>query len=153
VASLASARSDKPFELPSFPGISPCKWAPQRTNLLYGIWVSAIVFDSAILTFTVVKVVTVLQPGVPTPLITGFLKDGFQYYIMIFSAAIANIVTITVAPASLATTFANFYRVVATALGSRLILNLRGLIFRPSYTEEPTTIELDTLVFDSQQGV
>jgi hypothetical protein len=30
-----------------------------------------------------------------------------------------------------------------------LILNLRGSIFRPSYTEQPTIVELDTLVFDA----
>jgi len=100
---------------------------------------------------TLVKVVSALQPGVSSPLITGLLKDGFQYYIMILLAAVTNIITISVAPPALANEFAIFYRVIATALGSRLILNLRGSILCPSHTERPTIIELDTLVFDGQE--
>lgn len=116
------------------------------------MWVCAIVFDSAIISLTFAKLVPALRPRIPTPLITGLLKDGFQYYIMIFLAAVANIVTIKVFPVSMATTFATFYRVIATALGSRLILNLHGSILRPSYAEELTIVELDTLVFGGQEG-
>jgi len=70
---------------------------------------------------------------------------------MILLAAVTNIITISVAPPALANEFAIFYRVIATALGSRLILNLRGSILCPSHTERPTIIELDTLAFGGQE--
>ena len=46
----------------------------------------------------------------------------------------------------------SFYRVIATALGSRLILNLHGSILRPSHTEALTVVELDTVILDNLEG-
>ena len=46
----------------------------------------------------------------------------------------------------------SFYPVMKWTLGSRLILNLRGSILQSISHDEPTTIELNTLVFNGPHG-
>jgi len=136
-------------EIPSLNSIRPCLYAIPNTNVLYATLVSCIVFDSTVLILTLVKIVPAWQPGGVTPLITQLLKDGIQYFVMIFLIAIANIIVIHVAPPALAATLSILYTLAASILGCRLILNLHGSILRSTYNEEDTTIELNTLVFNN----
>jgi len=50
------------------------------------------VFDSTVLIFTLVKAVPARQPGGLTPLITQLLKNGIQYFAILFLIAIANVI-------------------------------------------------------------
>jgi len=136
-------------EIPSLNSIRPCLYTIPNTNVLYATLVSCIVFDCTVLILTLVKIVPAWQPGGVTPLITQLLKDGIQYFVMIFLIAIANIIMIHIAPTALATTLSILYIVAASTLGCRMILNLRGLSLRPGYNEDDTTIDLNTLVFNN----
>jgi len=136
-------------EIPSLNSIRPCLYTIPNTNIFYTFLVGCVVFDSTVLILTLVKIVPAWQPGGVTPLITQLLKDGIQYFVMIFLIGIANIVMIHVAPAGLTATLSILYMVAASTLGCRLILNLRGSVLRSTYNEEDTTTDLNTLVFNN----
>jgi hypothetical protein len=41
---------------------------------------------------------------------------------------------------------------MTATLGSRLLLNLRGLVLRPAYNEEHTALGLNLLIFNERAG-
>lgn len=113
-------------------GIRPCGNNDPSTNAFFGLWISFIVYDSTVMILTLIKAVPSLQPNVSTPLITRLLKEGVQYFVLIFLASIANIIIITVGPCSP-------YRAMTAVLCSHLVLNLRGSVLRQAYREKDTT--------------
>jgi len=136
------------IEVPSLGSIQTCLYAIPRAEIVYIYCVSLIVFDSAVMILTLIKAVPARQSNGLTPLITQLLKDGIQYFIIIFLTAILIIIMAGVAPGSLVTTVLNLYSVLTSTLGCRLILNLRGSILRPASDTEDATIELTTVVFN-----
>jgi len=118
-----------------------------RPDTLYAYCVSLIVFDSAVLVLTLVRVVPARHSHGLTPLITHVLKDGVQYFVIIFLIAIVDVICIKLAPAPLTATLLYLYPAITPTLCSRLILNLRGSILRPASNEQDTTVELHTLAF------
>jgi len=137
------------FQIPSLNSIRPCLYALPKINLLYVYCISLILFDSAVVILTLIKTVPARQSNGLTPLITQLLKDGVQYFIIIFLIAVANIIMTGLAPGPLGSTLMTLYTAMTSTLGSRLILNLRGSILRPAYNEEDTMIDLNTLVFNN----
>jgi len=139
------------MKVPSPDGIRPCETTYPKPNVFYGLWVSLIVFDFAIVTLTLIKMLPALHPNQPTPFIAQLLRDGVIYFVVIFLASVANVIVITTAPPALATMLVTFYRSITSTLCSRLVLNLRGIISCPIYHED-TTINMDTLVFAGHPG-
>jgi len=138
------------IKIPSPDRLRPCETTYPNPNVFYGVWVSVIVFDSTIVTLTLLKVLPAPQHDQSAPYTSQILGDGVLYFVMIFLASIANIIVISAAPPALATMLVTFYRVISATLCSRLALNIRGLFLRPVYQEEDTMIDLATLVFSGQ---
>jgi len=139
-------------EFPSLDNIRSCLYTIPNINIIYGSYVSSILFDSTVMILTLIKAVPARQPNGLTPLITQLLKDGVQYFVIIFLTAIVNMIMVNLAPPAPSATLSILYLVMASTLGCRLILNLRGSILRPAYNEENTTIYLNTLVFNNHSN-
>jgi len=139
-------------EFPSLNNIRSCLYTIPNINIIYGSYVSSILFDSTVMILTLIKAVPARQPNGLTPLITQLLKDGVQYFVIIFLTAIVNMIMVNLAPPAPSATLSILYLVMASTLGCRLILNLRGSILRPAYNEENTTIYLNTLVFNNHSN-
>lgn len=139
-------------EFPSLDNIRSCLYTIPNINIIYGSYVSSILFDSTVIILTLIKAVPARQPNGLTPLITQLLKDGVQYFVIIFLTAIVNMIMVNLAPPAPSATLSILYLVMASTLGCRLILNLRGSILRPAYNEENTTIYLNTLVFNNHSN-
>jgi len=140
-------------EIPSLDSIRPCQDVFPNPDVLYGIWASFIAFDSTVMTLTLIKVLPIWKSSGLTPLVNQLLKDGIQYFIMIFLIVIAGIVTTAVASDAFGTTVFSLYTAMTSTLGSRLILNLRGWILRPRHNDDGEAIDLQPLVLISDQSV
>jgi len=112
--------------------IRPCGSSFPNVKPLYGIWAGLILYDSVVMLLILIKAIPVFLTMPLSPTLKTFFQDGFIYYIIIFAAAFANILMISFAPGELATTLFTFHRSMSSLLGSRMILNLRGVIMRPS---------------------
>jgi len=134
--------------MPSPSNIQLCKYTFPNTNILYCILVSCIVFDLTIIILTLVKTVPARMRNGWTPLIGLFLKDGIQYFILMFLISVANIVVISQSPPALSTTLFAFNAAIAPLLGSHLMLNLRGSILRTSHDDEDQVIKMKTIIFN-----
>ncbi|EGN93844.1 hypothetical protein SERLA73DRAFT_188957, partial [Serpula lacrymans var. lacrymans S7.3] len=119
---------------PSPGNLRPCETGFPRTEILYGLWVAIIVYDTAIVILLLVKAIPALRLNVP--IIDQLLKDGIQYFVMILFTSIANVIVINAAPPALATMLFTFYRVMTATLGSRMVLNIRGTLLKPGYNDE-----------------
>jgi len=136
-------------QIPLLNSIRPCLFTVPNADFIYGSLVSCIVFDSAVLILTLVKAVPARQPDGLTPLITQLLKDGVQYFVVLFLIAIANIIMAGHVPPALATTLFTLYSVTTSTLGCRLILNLRGSILHTASDDDgDLTTKLNTLIFN-----
>lgn len=134
-------------KLPSVSSIRPCEETFPKESVLVGFLIFCILFDSTVLVLTLIKTVPAREPNGLTPLTNRLLKDGVEYFLLIFLISIANIIMMKLVPVAIALTLFTLYLVMASTLCSRLILNLRGTIFRPSYNNE-TSFNLKTIVFE-----
>lgn len=119
-------------DIPSVDNIRPCGSSFPNIKPLYGIWAGLMLYDTVVMLLILIKAVPVFVTMPLSPTLRTFFQDGFIYYIIIFIAAFANILMISFAPGELATTLFTFHRSMSSLLGSRMILNLRGVIMRPS---------------------
>jgi len=134
-------------KIPSAGSVRSCENTAPKVHGSYVMWVSFMVFDCTIIILTLIKILPARQPNGLTPLIAQLLKDGIQYFVMIFMISITNLIIISVAPNAFLPSI-TLYSAMTPMLGSRLMLNLRGSILRPPYNEDDTSVELHTLVFN-----
>ncbi|KIM73694.1 hypothetical protein PILCRDRAFT_828918 [Piloderma croceum F 1598] len=135
---------------PSPDNVRPCASTEKSTKGLYLLWAAFIVFDSTVITLTLIKAVPSFRRNTSTSLITRLLKDGIQYFLVIFLASLANIIMISAGSAIFASNLVPSYRATIATLGSRLILNLRGSLLRPAYNDGQTVPELNVIMFNSR---
>jgi len=118
----------------SFPvpgNVRPCVTGFDNTDVLYAIWVSSIVWDTTILVLSLVKIVPLSHTKVIGARVVGLLiKDGVLYFAVLFLVSIGNVIVLELAPPALKIMLFTFYRVMLSILGSRIILNLRGVILK-----------------------
>jgi len=135
--------------IPSPQNIRPCLYNSPNADIIYGVLACCIVYDSAIIILTLIKTVPARKcSNGLTPLLALLLKDGIQFFLLIFLIAIANIVMISRVSGPPAGILLTFYEAMASTIGSRLVLNLRGSILQPAQNHEDTTLRLNTLVFN-----
>jgi len=95
-------------------------------------WIAVIAFDSLIFVLTFIKAVHTSW-SLRTPLIQVLIRDGFLYYGVMLAVAVGNLVFSHVfihSDTLLAWAgFAPFVRASYSIIGSRLLLNLRGVIY------------------------
>jgi len=74
-----------PLHIPALKNIRPCESTFPKTDILYSLWVSFIIFDSTVLILTLIKALpftirfmsrSPMQPNASIPLVTQLLKDG-----------------------------------------------------------------------------
>jgi len=118
----------------SFPvpgNVRPCVTGFDNTDVLYAIWVSSIVWDTTITILSLVKVIPLSRSNViGSRMIDLLIKDGVLYFVVLFFISIGNVIVLELAPPALKITLFTFYRVMLSLLGSRIILNLRGMILK-----------------------
>ncbi|KAJ7704928.1 hypothetical protein B0H17DRAFT_1326397 [Mycena rosella] len=143
------------FSIPSPNNIRPCLTGFARPNVLYALWMGVVVWDFVIMIFTLVRAIPTMRLNrAASPMIGLILRDGIQYFILMLFIALGNIVVLNVAPGPLATMLLTLQRVTNSVIGSRIMLNLRGMLLNPSYNsrtgsgtlEGSTTLELSVRV-------
>jgi len=112
--------------------IRPCSSDVPITKVLYGLYVSVMLFDTTILSFTVARAVPQIRLYGLSPLWKALYQDGFFYYGVIFMASVANLIVLAAAPPELALLMITFHRAMFSAMGSRMVLNLHGVVMRPA---------------------
>jgi len=118
----------------SFPvpgNVRPCATGFDKTDVLYAIWVSSILWDTSVLILSLMKIVPLARTNViGTRMVDLLIKDGVQYFAVLFLISISNVIVLELAPPALKIMLFTFYRVMLSILGSRIILNLRGTILK-----------------------
>ncbi|KAJ7246943.1 hypothetical protein C8J57DRAFT_1359687 [Mycena rebaudengoi] len=141
------------FSIPSPNNIQPCLQGFARPDVLYALWMGVIVWDLAIMILTLIRAGSTMRLQETTnAIITCVVKDGVQYFILIFLIAIGNIIVLNVAPGPpLAIMLLTLQRVTNSVIGSRMMLNLRGTVSRPSSSyrrhDGSTTADGSTMEF------
>ncbi|KAJ7241439.1 hypothetical protein C8J57DRAFT_1369345 [Mycena rebaudengoi] len=140
------------FSIPSPNNIRPCLSGFARPDVLYALWMGVIVWDLATMILTLIRAGSTMRLQETTnAIIARVVKDGVLYFILIFLIAIGNIIVLNVAPGPLATMLLTLQRVTNSVIGSRMMLNLRGTLSRPtssyrrhdgSTTADGSTMEL-----------
>jgi len=93
-------------------------------------WAGMITFDSVIFMLTLVKAVRTYR-SLRTPLLTVLIRDGFLYYCVMLAIAIVNLVvlrSLIVTHSILATGVVILLLASFSIIGSRMLLNMRGVI-------------------------
>ncbi|KAF7336548.1 hypothetical protein MSAN_02287000 [Mycena sanguinolenta] len=149
------------FYIPSPNDIRPCLTGFARPNVLYALFMGVVVWDLVVMVATLIRVIPTMRLNQRvSPMIELILKDGIQYFILMLLIALANIVVLNEAPVqficlslvamhllavnqgALATMLLTLQRVTNSVIGSRIMLNLRGMLLNPSYNSQAS----DTLV-------
>ncbi|EJD01519.1 uncharacterized protein FOMMEDRAFT_148003 [Fomitiporia mediterranea MF3/22] len=115
-----------PAQLP--PGVVGCilTGKPSEGDKFAAFWIGQLVFPTLIFIMTLARAVRLQRFGsVKGSLINVMLRDGVMYFLVIFSANLANVVTYSVAPEDLKFANAPFTNVITTLMICRLMLNLR----------------------------
>ncbi|KAJ7246931.1 hypothetical protein C8J57DRAFT_1475883 [Mycena rebaudengoi] len=142
------------FSIPSQNNIRPCLSGFARPDVLYALWMGVIVWDLAIMILTLIRAASTVRSHETTnSIIALVVKDGVQYFVLIFLIAIGNIVVINIAPGPLATMLLTLQRVTNSVIGSRMMLNLRGTLMNSSHNRrgdstapaDESTMELTVL--------
>ncbi|KAJ7241434.1 hypothetical protein C8J57DRAFT_1477786 [Mycena rebaudengoi] len=158
------------FSIPSQNNIRPCLSGFARPDVLYALWMGVIVWDlgmvymflqsplhsnlKAIMILTLIRAASTVRSHETTnSIIALVVKDGVQYFVLIFLIAIGNIVVINIAPGPLATMLLTLQRVTNSVIGSRMMLNLRGTLMNSSHNRrgdstaaaDESTMELTVL--------
>ncbi|EIN10077.1 hypothetical protein PUNSTDRAFT_120283, partial [Punctularia strigosozonata HHB-11173 SS5] len=106
--------------------VRPCDTILPRVNVLYSIWISILVYDTTVMTLTMIRIIPEVKSMVSkTPLAVRVLRDGVQFFLALSLIAVGNIVVLNAAPPQLSTMLFTFHRIMVSTLGSRIILNLR----------------------------
>jgi len=111
--------------------VRPCATSFKRTDVLYAIWISSIVWDTVILVMSLIKLVPLVRPNVlGSKMLSRLMKDGTTYFAVLFLCSVSNVITLNMATAALKTMMFTFYRVMLSVLANRIILNLRGVLLK-----------------------
>ncbi|KAJ6461399.1 hypothetical protein C8R45DRAFT_1080895 [Mycena sanguinolenta] len=121
------------FSIPSPNDIRPCLSGFARPNVLYALFMGVVVWDLVIMVATLVQVIpTIRLSQTVSPMVGVILRDGIQYFVLISLIALGSIVVLNLAPGALATMLLTLQRVTNSVIGSRIMLNLRGMLLNPS---------------------
>jgi hypothetical protein len=134
------------FDSPSFikPFVSGCLYM-KGTNLVGGIFICPLVFESAVCLATLKKALQHCKPShlcrirsrnshsqtgnsstiQHSPLVKTLYYDGFLYFFVIFAIAATNLLVWYLVPASLGMLLIMIYRVSMCVMSSRIILHIR----------------------------
>jgi len=131
----------KPAHLPG--NIRPCGSNIERTDPLYALWISNIVWDTAILVMGLVKLLPLVRPNIlGSRMLSRLMKDGTTFFAVIFLCSVASVITLNLAPPALKTMMFTFYRVMLSLLANRIILNLRGVLLRSENDGDLANVEM-----------
>ncbi|KAG8766812.1 hypothetical protein FRC12_006634 [Ceratobasidium sp. 428] len=113
-------------------------------NFFWAYYVSPLIFETILLALTLYKTLGHIRAKVThTPVIKLFFRDGVAYFAVIFCTLLSNALIWMLAPPGLLESGIGLAIAMPTVMGSRLLLNLRGLS-----TPTPDASEL-TAVNDS----
>ncbi|KAJ7230779.1 hypothetical protein C8J57DRAFT_1582852 [Mycena rebaudengoi] len=139
----------------SVPGISGCALIVPRTSTfrLAGGWESQIACDILVFLLTVRRAYVQREtyPRYAGTLLWRMTTDGAGYFCIIIIANVANLVTFYLGDILLAGFLSWFVTSLSIVLLARLMLNLHEAAAVGMTTEEPNTIELETLRFATVQ--
>ncbi|KAJ7483259.1 hypothetical protein FB451DRAFT_1233922 [Mycena latifolia] len=122
------------FSIPSPNNIRPCLTGFARPNVLYALFMGVVVWDLVVMVATLIRAIPALRLNrTATPMIGLLLRDGIQYFVLMLFIALGCIIVLNVAPGALATMLLTLQRVTNSVIGSRIMLNLRGMLLNPSY--------------------
>ncbi|KLO12998.1 hypothetical protein SCHPADRAFT_940772 [Schizopora paradoxa] len=127
VAVEAWAVSDG-VSVPLPPGFSGCILTgnPTHGNRFVAFWVGQLVFPMLIFVLTITKGASLYREGASrSKVLRIMLRDGLIYFLIIFLANVANVVTYVVSPPNLQAVNAPFSDMITALMICRLILNLR----------------------------
>ncbi|KAJ7141572.1 hypothetical protein C8R46DRAFT_1135285, partial [Mycena filopes] len=129
---LPSSTSPAEPAIPSPNNIRPCLTGFARPDVLYALWMGVVVWDLTIMVATLMRAIpTIRLDRSVAPIISLILRDGIQYFVLMLLIALGNIVVINKAPGPLATMLLTLQRVTNSVIGSRIMLNLRGMLLNP----------------------
>jgi len=118
--------------IPLHPGFNGCilSGKPGGGDRIAGLWISQLVFPTAIFVLTTGRILRLKSKGVintATDSIAGLmLRDGTLYFFVIFFINLLNVVTYLIAPPDLQAVNATFSSIMQGIMICRLMLNLRG---------------------------
>ncbi|KAL5528269.1 hypothetical protein ACEPAF_7405 [Sanghuangporus sanghuang] len=95
-------------------------------------WVLITVFEAGILVLMLIKAFQNYQMHGQSRLYTIVYRDGTVFYVYLFALSAMNVSVIVTLPTNLALILTNLERVIHAILTSRIIMNLRGLVFDSS---------------------
>lgn len=133
--------------LPTLVGCVPECTAPLCRRLLTAFWIPFFVCETLIFVLTAWKLHrSIGDIGFDTKyrskLAVIIFRDGFIFYILIMGISIANLLIWILAPVSLAYVATSLMRSLQVTVGSRLLLNIRGIL-EPKYATKD--FEISTL--------
>ncbi|KAJ8094624.1 hypothetical protein PM082_010630 [Marasmius tenuissimus] len=102
--------------------------------ILFVCWVLVMLYNGATMALMIVSAVSLYgSRRSPDPASTGINglvyvvhRDGVVYYVILFSLALANVITIVILPSELLSILSSFERVMHSMLTSRVIHNIKG---------------------------
>jgi len=108
------------------PYVSGCLYI-EKTNLIGGIFICPLVFESAVCIATLKKALQHWSTSTVrhSPLVKTLYYDGFLYFFVIFGIAVTNILVWYLVPAALGMLLIMLYRVSMCVMASRIILHIR----------------------------
>lgn len=110
-------------------------------DFFWAYYVSPLIFETILLGLTLYKTFWQIRSRVThTPVVKLFVRDGVAYFLVIFCTLLSNSLIWLLAPAGLLESGIGMAIAMPTVMGSRMLLNLRGLTAATPDASELTAV-------------
>ncbi|KAG8960142.1 hypothetical protein FRC03_007007 [Tulasnella sp. 419] len=102
-------------------------YVDKLTEWFYWVWVPSLLFEAVLFTLTIVKAIQYRRRNTLLPVTRILYRDGIIYFVVIALCTCFNIIAWSALPSTLVTLAKYFGFAIISTMGSKLVLNLRGI--------------------------